>query len=141
MKLLKDQITKNFKLSEFACKDKQRTMILDPDIIYHIQRLQEFRNWYNRPMIINSGYRTPEHNRAVGGATNSMHMKGIAADIALPQEYYSFSTARKNEFKKNVETKWAELCKKAGLGGGVGWYGTFFHLDSRPGSKLVVWNG
>ena len=30
---------------------------------------------------INSGYRTPEHNRQVGGSTTSDHIKGCAADI------------------------------------------------------------
>ena len=30
---------------------------------------------------INSGYRTPEHNKKIGGATNSQHTKGEAADI------------------------------------------------------------
>src|SRR5690606_25195101 len=35
----------------------------------------------NRPIIINSGYRCPTHNRNVGGAKNSQHMYGKAADI------------------------------------------------------------
>jgi uncharacterized protein YcbK (DUF882 family) len=32
---------------------------------------------------INSGPRCPKHNAAVGGATNSTHLRGIAADIAF----------------------------------------------------------
>lgn len=35
---------------------------------------------------INSGYRTPEHNAAVGGARNSQHTHGTAFDIKLPQD-------------------------------------------------------
>ena len=35
---------------------------------------------------INSGYRTPEHNHAVGGARGSRHVEGNAFDIKLPQD-------------------------------------------------------
>ncbi|SHL00970.1 YcbK family protein [Desulforamulus aeronauticus] len=35
-------------------------------------------------MLVNSGYRCPAHNRAVGGAANSYHLMGMAADIHVP---------------------------------------------------------
>lgn len=38
------------------------------------------------PIGINSGYRSPEHNAAVGGANNSRHTHGDAFDIKLPQD-------------------------------------------------------
>ena len=34
-----------------------------------------------KPIVINSGYRSPELNRKVGGATNSNHLTGCAVDI------------------------------------------------------------
>ena len=34
-------------------------------------------------MIITSGYRTPTHNKEVGGAKYSYHMRGMAADIRV----------------------------------------------------------
>lgn len=37
------------------------------------------------PILINSGYRCPELNEAVGGATNSAHLSGAAADIVCPE--------------------------------------------------------
>lgn len=44
----------------------------------------------NRRMTITSGFRTPEHNKAIGGAKNSYHLKGMAADFTVegltPQE-------------------------------------------------------
>ena len=43
--------------------------------------LDPLRMKYGQPIIVCSGYRCPELNKAVGGAGNSQHMKGQAADI------------------------------------------------------------
>lgn len=40
-------------------------------------------NWPNNIMDINSGYRSPELNVAIGGSTTSQHCKGEAADVEL----------------------------------------------------------
>ena len=45
--------------------------------------LDPLREKYGKPIKVNSGYRCPNHNLAVGGATQSQHMKGEAADIAM----------------------------------------------------------
>lgn len=41
-----------------------------------LDRLQALRNALGKPMIINSAYRSPEHNRRVGGAKASQHLEG-----------------------------------------------------------------
>ena len=43
---------------------------------------QPLRNWYGKAININSFYRSPLLNKAVGGATRSSHMKGEAIDIS-----------------------------------------------------------
>ena len=43
--------------------------------------LQPLREMYGRPITVNSGYRSPVVNKHVGGAKNSQHTKGEAADI------------------------------------------------------------
>lgn len=43
--------------------------------------LQPIRDKYGKPIYINSGYRCPLLNRAVGGVNNSQHKSGQAADI------------------------------------------------------------
>jgi len=42
------------------------------------------------PFRINSGYRCEDHNIAVGGSKTSSHLKGMAADIETPNDYYRF---------------------------------------------------
>ena len=43
--------------------------------------LDPLREAYGKPITVTSGYRCPRLNRAVGGAANSQHIKGEAADI------------------------------------------------------------
>ena len=43
--------------------------------------LQPLRDFLGKPVVISSGYRCAELNKAVGGVRNSQHMKGEAADI------------------------------------------------------------
>ena len=43
--------------------------------------LQPLRDMYGKPITVNSGYRSPMVNKHVGGAKNSQHTKGEAADI------------------------------------------------------------
>lgn len=38
----------------------------------------------NRPILVSSGYRSPELNKAVGGSKSSRHMQGLAADFICP---------------------------------------------------------
>jgi hypothetical protein len=135
VKIIDGQVTENFNLAEFVCKDGGE-VILNETVIAHIQRLQKFRKWYSRSMPINSGYRTPAYNKKVGGSPNSQHLNGIATDISLPAEYKTFDSRRKEIFMDNVKNKWYELCKADGLGGGVGFYDTFFHLDSRANKSF-----
>lgn len=128
MKLTNSNITPNFTYREIACNDTDNSLILNDDIIAHTNRLQEFRTWYNRPMTVNSWYRTPAWNTQCGGASTSRHLTATATDIALPSEFYTYTDTRKEEFISNCRNKWHELC---GGAGGFGIYNTFMHFDSR----------
>lgn len=45
--------------------------------------LDPLREWYGKPIIVNSGYRCEALNKAIGGAKPSQHMLGEAADITV----------------------------------------------------------
>lgn len=50
--------------------------------------LDPIRALYGKPVYVNSGFRSATLNKAVGGAKNSQHMEGKAADITTgtPEE-------------------------------------------------------
>lgn len=56
--------------------------------------LEPARATYGRPLIITSGYRTLKLNRAVGGAHNSYHVMGMAADIHAANQQQAEDIAR-----------------------------------------------
>lgn len=66
--------------AEFACHhcNKLPEGGMSPVLL---QKLDELRQRVGAPIIVNSGYRCPEHNAAVGGVWNSQHVAGTAADI------------------------------------------------------------
>ena len=72
-----------FKRSEFNCKCCDENLIVDN----FIEMLDKARVISGIPYEINSGYRCQVHNKAVGGVENSSHMKGIAADIKVKNEF------------------------------------------------------
>lgn len=48
------------------------------------EKLEEVRKVLGKPIMINSAYRSPEVNSAVGGVKTSQHCVGCAADIRVP---------------------------------------------------------
>lgn len=69
----------NFSPQELACKGTGKLLINEDAL----DRLQALRSDLGVPFLVTSAYRSPEHNRKVGGAKNSMHMQGIAFDIRM----------------------------------------------------------
>jgi uncharacterized protein YcbK (DUF882 family) len=119
------QLTTHFKLKEFlhGGEGVPAPWILD-NLTQLANRLQVIRDLLGKPIIINSGYRTPEHNAAVGGSKNSFHMKGMAADIVVP----GMPASEVQRFLKN----WS---------GGLGSYTHFTHVDIRPNRARWRENG
>jgi hypothetical protein len=70
---------KSFSPREIACKGTGK-LVIDTEAMDMLQRL---RTNLNKPLILTSAYRSPEHNRKVGGAKASKHMEGIAFDVRM----------------------------------------------------------
>lgn len=79
----KGTASQNFSFHEFRCKCYGRYAACQGVVMHrtHIKRLQMLRDKIGRSVPIVSGYRCPNHNRAVGGASSSQHMFGVACDI------------------------------------------------------------
>ncbi len=76
------RVAPNFLLREFECQDGSHQVVLQHREL--LERLQALRDALGRPVIINSGYRNPAHNAAVGCSPTSYHLRGMAADIRVP---------------------------------------------------------
>lgn len=74
-------LSPNFKVYEFACKDGSDNIILHTNFV--VNKIQKIRTHFNKPITINSAYRTPAHNKREGGSSNSYHVKGRAFDIVV----------------------------------------------------------
>jgi uncharacterized protein YcbK (DUF882 family) len=111
------QLSKNFKLSEFVCKDGSGKVLYAPTLI---EKLQLLRNALMRSIVVVSAYRTPEYNTKVGGAPKSQHMEGTASDIKVPGV---------------TPLEVAKAAEKVGFTG-IGVYthdgNNFTHVDVRP---------
>lgn len=105
--------TAHFKQNEFNCSCCGQNIGININLLI---LLESIRYYYKRSIKITSGYRCPSHNKNVGGASNSQHLYGKAADIKVTNT--SVSTVYKLLYKYNVK-------------GGVGGYMTFTHCDCR----------
>ena len=72
-------LSEHFDRKEFECHHCGNAVIV-PKLIPALEKL---RILAGRPIRVTSGYRCPEHNKAIGGAASSQHCLGTAADIAI----------------------------------------------------------
>jgi len=115
------KLTKNFNLSEFECKcGCVMPEFVKKNVIELADNLQVLRDVVGRLDLTNA-YRCKEHNADVGGAVNSQHTKGKAADIKS-------STIEPWDMATTVD----DLMKSEKFKlGGIGIYNTFTHVDTR----------
>jgi uncharacterized protein YcbK (DUF882 family) len=116
------KLTKNFNLSEFECKsgESMPNEVLE-NIITLATSLQALRDEVKASITITSGYRSVNHNKKIGGAIGSQHIKGTAADIKVAG-YTPKQVAEIIESLIDVG-KMKE--------GGLGIYATWIHYDVR----------
>ncbi|SRR5699024_5625751 len=85
-------MTPNFKLYEFTRSATADRLKIDnkpeQEHLFHLYTLagvlEQLRSALGGPIIISSGYRNPELNKAVGGSPTSAHALGLAVDFTCP---------------------------------------------------------
>lgn len=113
------KLSENFNSTEFDCKCGAAcsSTLIDETLV---ALLQQIRNHFKKPIIITSGYRCAAHNKEVGGATNSYHSKGQAADIVV----YGVSPQEVAKYAESIGVK------------GIGLYDSFVHIDTRTSKSF-----
>ena len=117
------KLTKNFSRQEFDCKDGT---IVPEKYLLNVKEvadnLQSLRDYLEVPVnVTGSGYRTPTHNKKVGGAKFSQHLTASGADI----------NAEGYEPKQLAEVIELLILKGKMKQGGLGIYPNFVHYDIR----------
>lgn len=116
------QLTKNFDLAEFACKDGSHVPFdLIPNVQLLASNLQVLRDYLDEVVHINSGYRTETYNEKVGGKKNSYHLKAMAGDL----------TCKSKTPKQLAAIIEKLIAEKKMRQGGIGIYPGFLHYDVR----------
>ncbi|WP_303315276.1 D-Ala-D-Ala carboxypeptidase family metallohydrolase [Flavivirga abyssicola] len=123
------KLTTNFSKVEFESRDGFQ---MPDDILENIKELAEnlqvVRDYLKEPIHINSGYRSPNHNSAIGGELDSQHLLGKAADFSV-----------RNYTAKDISLIFERMINNGEIKqGGVGLYNGFVHYDIR-GTK-ARWN-
>lgn len=112
------QISENFKVKEFRCKDGSDKLLVDVDFVR--DKLQNIREHFGTAVTINSAYRTAAWNKKQGGASKSYHLTGQAFDIVV---------------KGHTSQEVAQYAQQIGIKGIIQYNG-FVHVDSRA---VVYW--
>lgn len=86
------QLSENFQLKEFTRSATASRLGIDntpqgehmDNLKYVVEKIcQPVRESFGKPVRINSGYRSPELNKAVGGSKTSQHCNGQAVDMEI----------------------------------------------------------
>lgn len=102
-------LTPNFKLSEmldcraeYQERNNEQGQAYIENMRQVCRELEKLREYIFRPITISSGFRCHDLNVAVGGAGNSQHLYGLAADFTVKDFddhaglYYIFSWCGRN---------------------------------------------
>lgn len=122
------KLTENFDLPEFASKDGAAfPEVVKENLETLAIQLEVLRSHFGKPVQITSGYRSPGHNIRIGGAKDSFHVRGMAADIKI------------KGIDPIIVYKAIELLIRSGkmVEGGLGLYPSWVHYDFR--GKKIRW--
>lgn len=117
------KLARNFTLRELANNEgnpKLPQMIINSRVDTFLRMIQDLREWYKKPMIVNSCYRQPDYNRSKGGLDNSLHLLALALD---------WGVMHTEQQRAHVTEKWREICNNYGRIGSIIYYDWGYHLS------------
>lgn len=100
------------------------------NIVTTMKVLDELREYYGEPIIINSSYRSPKVNEMEGGRSDSLHLVFNAIDFTVKNKQDLMGLYLTLNNWDNMRNKFSYLPKTVG-NFGLGYYPTFIHLDTR----------
>jgi uncharacterized protein YcbK (DUF882 family) len=118
------RLSAHFTAAELACKCCGYLFVSDA-VKRLLDSLEILRSQIGGPIQIVSGCRCLKHNREIGGAPNSRHLYGDAADLYV-------AGVSPQELRQIVKS----ICPQIK---GIGVGASKFHIDARPGTALVEW--
>jgi uncharacterized protein YcbK (DUF882 family) len=98
------------------------------NIIPTIKVLDEIREWYGFPIILNCTYRDKDHNKRVKGEKNSLHLSFNAIDFTINNKNSLQVIYNHLNFQDSIR-HFSFLPKTGSMG--LGLYDTFIHIDTR----------
>lgn len=121
------KLSANFRAREFDCKCTKycSTTLIDEQLVVYLQKIREY---FNKPVYIESAYRCPGHNDVVPNASKtSKHLEGRAADIQVE----GIAPAEVAKYAETIGVK------------GIGLYdsdadGHFVHIDTRTTKSFWI---
>ncbi len=133
---------KHFTITELCASDtaKKQGIYNEPTaaVADNLVRLTEnildpLREAYGKPIRVNSGYRSRSLNKAVGGASNSQHLEGKAADIVGTPNNRTENTILFNLIQ-NLHLPFDQLIDESGMT----WIHVSFDLHRQRGQVLKL---
>jgi uncharacterized protein YcbK (DUF882 family) len=124
------EFTSYFARERKGVKNSLPSQLLWKNIVPALRIVDELRDSFGKSCTILSSYRSPDYNKAVGGASSSQHLEFTALDIAFdgisPQRVYD---------------RLLEWRKAGKFTGGLGLYlsSGFVHIDTR--GRNATWKG
>ena len=117
-------LSPHFKLYELANNKGKANLPQwedSPESRKFVYCLEQFRLWYKKPMVIESGYRQPDYNKKVGGDSRSAHLIGCAAD---------WHVKHTEPERNSIALMWRSILESNGIIGAINFYTHGYHLEA-----------
>lgn len=128
-------LSENFSRREVACQCGCGADTVD---FRTLEIVQSIRTWLNQPITINSAFRCPKWNEAVGGSPKSQHLQGRAIDFTFKHSIVD----QHHLYGGPIDLEWLYgwMHERYGAIVSLGLYDHFIHVDTRTDGGGARWD-